>query len=84
VAQVFGRGDVSGHVRQGGDGTPEATGELRCECCGGLFYSAAAEQLVDRDDRCDSCGGPLDHAPIRPLKIEIIGVASMLTVGSRN
>jgi hypothetical protein len=31
---------------------------LVCSVCGTTYYSAAAESMVERGERCD-CGGPL-------------------------
>jgi hypothetical protein len=49
-----------------------------------LFYSAAAEQLIAREDRCEVCGGLLQRADIRTLRIEFVGVAAALSPASRN
>jgi hypothetical protein len=67
-----------------GDGFPRTTGELCCEQCGERRYSAAAQQIVLREEPCDACGGRLRHAPRQPLRIELVGVASLLTQISQN
>jgi hypothetical protein len=61
-----------------------ATGELFCEECGEWRYSAAARQIVLRGECCDACGGRLRHVPRQPLRIELIGVASLMTHASQN
>ena len=55
------------------------TGELRCWDCDQWFYSAAAQEIIERGERCEYCGGPLRHAErrplrIRPLRIQFVGV----------
>ena len=33
--------------------------KMVCEDCGTVYYSAAARTMVERGDRCPSCGGAL-------------------------
>jgi hypothetical protein len=61
-----------------------ATGELFCEECGEWRYSAAARQIVLCGEPCDACGGRLRHVPRQPVRVELIGVASLMTQASQN
>ena len=67
-----------------GKGSPGSTGYLRCDDCGERFYSAGAEQMIARGERCDTCGGRLWHTarpameqPPQPLDL----AAALLAAG---
>jgi hypothetical protein len=48
---------------------------MSCANCGTVFYSAAAKTLVERDEACAKCSGPLRLAPQPPAR-EPVGSSS--------